>query len=76
MIMKEQVTYWPCAPDGFIPNSIVRENYNVKDTIIIREEQWKPPEWKPEWGDFRKNSESTEEGMNWRFSFLYLFIYV
>ena len=33
--------YWPCAPDGFIPNSIIRGLINPKSTMN-KQDPWKP----------------------------------
>lgn len=34
--------YWPCAPDGFIPNSIIRHLIIPKKTDMDTVEPWQP----------------------------------
>ena len=53
--------YRPCAPDGFIPNSVVREWYtgiNSQHPAVKEEEKddWKPPPWLDEWGEMKSNA--------------------
>ena len=55
LIMFGQM-YRVCAPDGFIPNSVVREKYGaVKDglpPVDVKDEAeiWVPV-WREEWGE-------------------------
>ena len=34
--------YWPCAPDGFIPNSIIRDLITPKKTVLDTAKPWQP----------------------------------
>ena len=57
--------YRPCAPDGFIPNSVVRELYNIdndrKPANVKEEDEWKPPVWLDEWGDINKFANTDDD---------------
>ena len=33
--------YWPCAPDGFIPNSVIRALIVPKKSVLVKQEPWK-----------------------------------
>jgi hypothetical protein len=37
--------YWPCAPDGFIPNSIIRYLIRPKQEELNEVKPWKPKEF-------------------------------
>lgn len=34
--------YWPCAPDGFIPNSVIRDLITPKKPTFNSVKPWKP----------------------------------
>ena len=58
--------YWPCAPDGFIPNSIVRLGYEIKPPPTVTLKQWRPPGYVEDEISFIEDSdEEFDEARGW-----------